>query len=60
MNYESTKNDLAFLTEDIVSPPEQQLLLRSSLELALMRLGHDQRAITLALDEYYKTMRTLH
>lgn len=60
MNQSLAKNDLAFLVADIVSPPEQQLLLRSSLELALLRLGHDQRAITQALDEYYQTMRTLH
>ena len=60
MNQSLAKTDLAFLVEDIVSPPEQQLLLRASLELALLRLGHDQRAIAQALDEYYQTMRTLH
>jgi hypothetical protein len=58
MTLEMTKNDLAFLTENIVSPPDQLLLLRASLELALLRLGHEQDNITQALDGFYK--RTLH
>ncbi len=55
---DSAKNDLTYLTENIVSPPDQLLLLRSSLEVALLRLGHPQDAVTNALDAFYK--RTLH
>lgn len=57
-NLEHTKKDLAFLTAEIVSPPDQLLLLRSSLEAALMRLGHEPGDIIKAVDEFY--VRTLH
>lgn len=55
---ESAKNDLAFLTADIVSPYENLVLLRASLELALLKLGHEQENVTTVVDEFYH--RTLN
>jgi len=36
------------------------LLLRSTLEASLLKLGHDPDEVTVALDEYYRRGRTLH
>lgn len=58
MTLEQTKKDLAFLTSEIKTPPEDLLLLRSSLELSLIKLGHSQEHTTAAVDEFYH--RTLH
>lgn len=58
MTLETVKKDLEYLTEEITSPPERLLLLRPSLELSLLKLGHDQKLINEALDDYYR--RTLH
>ena len=54
------RENLLFLVENINSPFEQLLLLRSSLEASLLKLGHDPDEVTVALDEYYRRGRTLH
>lgn len=58
MTPDTAKKDLAFLTAEIKSPPEALLLLRASLELALLKLGHPQPSVTEAVDSFYA--RTLH
>lgn len=58
MMLEAAKKDLAFLTAEIKSPPEALLLLRASLELSLLKLGHDAKSATEAVDSFYE--RTLH
>jgi len=56
---ESAKKDLAFLTETIDSERDVLLLLRSSLELSLIKLGHEQDIVSEAVDEFYNK-RALH
>ena len=60
MNATSIHEDIAFLTENLVSPVETRLMLRSSLEAALFRIGYSAPEIDLALNSYYAEMRTLH
>lgn len=50
------KQDLAFLTENINSPPDKMRLLRSTLEVSLLKLGYEQAAVNEVLDDYYKQM----
>lgn len=53
-------DDIAYLTETIKSPVEQQVMLRPAIEAALYRLGHPQREIDRGLHDYYAAMRTVH
>lgn len=55
---EKIKQDLAFLTENINSPPDKMLLLRSTLEASLLKLGHSPEDVTDTLDDFYK--RSVH
>lgn len=54
MTDDKIRQDLAFLTENIKSPPDKMKLLRSTLEVALLKLGHAQEDVTAALDEFYR------
>lgn len=60
MNLDTVQEDLFFLTENIVRPVEHMVMLRPTIEMALLRLGHQQQEVLLALDEYYKRRRTVH
>lgn len=53
MSLEAIRADLAFLSEKLDSPMDRLLLLRSSFEAALMRLGHDPEEVEQVMDEYY-------
>lgn len=54
MTVEQVKSDLAFLVENINSPPDKMRMLRTTLEVSLLKLGHAQEDVTAALDEFYK------
>lgn len=54
MTEKQIKQDLAFLTENINSPPDKMRMLRSTLEVSLLKLGHSQEAVTAALDDFYR------
>lgn len=60
MNETTIHEDISFLTESLVSPVETRLMLRSSLEAALFRMGYTATEIDVALDTYYASMRTLN
>lgn len=60
MSLSDVREKLDFLVEKLVSPIEQRLMLRSTLEESLRKLGCDEQEITMALDEYYRRGRTLH
>lgn len=51
---------LDFLVQNINSPYENKLLLRSTLETSLRKLGHNHADISKALDAYYNEGRTVH
>lgn len=53
-------NDIAFLTETLKSDVETRLMLRSTLEAALFKLGHSMKDIEDGLNAYYDQMRTVH
>lgn len=58
MSLQSVTKDITVLVAEIVSPPDQMLLLRPSIESALLRLGHAYDDVQAALDAFYT--RTLH
>lgn len=60
MNESTIYEDISFLTEGLASPVETRIMLRSTLEAALFRMGHGEQEIDLALDSYYSAMRTLN
>lgn len=53
-------NDINFLTETLKSSVEDRLMLRTTLESALFKLGHSIGEIEEGLDAYYAAMRTVH
>lgn len=59
MNEPSIHEDIAYLTESLVSPVENRIMLRASLESALFRMGYTEAEIDDALNSYYSGMRTL-
>lgn len=60
MSETPTYDDLLFLVENINSPYDQLLMLRSTIELSLLKIGHNQDDVAEALEQFYKRGRTLH
>lgn len=58
MTSQEAMNDLAYLTAEIRTPPERMEMLRSTLELSLLKLGHSAENAAAAVADFFK--RTVH